>query len=94
LQQGHVLLDQQPATAARTAHPAGRERLTRLQLAHPKPDRLHVHPRRPRRRRDPTPAIRARLRRRPQAALSFIQLARQRPEPLADRLLIDPTPQF
>ena len=72
--QGRVLLDQQPATAARTAHPAGRERLTRLQLAHPKPDRLHVHPRRPRRRRDPTPAIRARLRRRPQAALSFIQL--------------------
>src|ERR1035437_3868493 len=42
-------------------------------------------------RRKPTTTMRARLRPRPQAALALIQLASHRPEPLADRVLVDHT---
>ncbi|MCA1698955.1 MAG: hypothetical protein LC790_08660, partial [Actinobacteria bacterium] len=47
------------------------------------------HPRRPRHRRDSAPAVRKRLRPRPQTALTLIQLTRQRPETLPDRILVD-----
>ncbi len=92
---GRVLLDQRPAAAAR-AGARGRARSVSPDSSSrdPKPDRRPRHPRRPRHRRDPTAAIRARLRRRPQAALPLIQLARQRPNRSPIASLIDHTPQF
>ena len=91
-QQRRIALGQRLATGTRPTHPPRRQPLTRLKLPDPLTDRVLMNPRRPRRRLDPTPPTRPRLRRRPQPPLTLIQLASQRPEPLANRRLVDHTP--
>src|SRR5205085_12269431 len=82
--------------APRTTHPTQLQHLAGLKLPNPPADRLLIDPRCPRDRSYPTTPRRARLRRSPQPAPSFIQhpTAAQQPNPLGDRGLIDHTDQF
>jgi len=79
------------APSTRPAHPPRLKPLPRPQLRHPLTNRQHRDPGRPRGRGNPTPARRPSLTRRPQPALTLVQLTRQRPELLADHSLINHT---
>ncbi len=92
--QRRVDLAQPLAAPARPTHPTRREPLPRLELSNPLPDRVERHPRRTRRHRDPAPASRPRLARRPQPTLTLVQLASQHPELLPDQDLITHNPSF
>ncbi len=89
LEQRLIGLGQSPAPTTRSAHPPRRERLARGQLQEPLADRALRHPRSARDRRDPTASGRASLGRSPQPPPPLIELARQRPEPIADRRFVD-----
>jgi hypothetical protein len=91
-QQRRILLDQALAASARPAHAARLKPLTGLQLAQSLADRRLRDSCRPRDRCDPAAPARARLGRRPQPPPTLIELGGQRPEPFADRSLIDHTP--
>jgi len=82
------------APAAGLAHAAGIQALAGYKLSDALADRWHRDSRRPCRRRDSAPARRARLAGRPQPTLALIELARQRPELLTDRGLVDHTTSF
>jgi hypothetical protein len=90
-QQLRVGLRQRLAATATAAHPARLERLARFKLAQPLLDRRRRHPRRARDRRNSASPVRACLSRGPQATAALVELSRQRPVALTDRLLIDHT---
>jgi hypothetical protein len=88
LQQRRIDLRDRLAPATTPAHPPRIKPLARGQLTDPFADRRDRDPRRACRRRDTATPRRARLRRRPQPALTFVQLTRNSPELLTDRSLI------